>query len=103
MDPRQRLTEITVEILGWALKLGQLIHRVGEIGRRSDIPEEQKQLAKETAERLGKLFANVSKALDEQHQPLAVNEQLIASYDRLTEEMAKANELLERIERNGAR
>ena len=65
MDARQRLVEITSEIIGWVLKMTQLIHRVGEIGRRSDIPEEHKQLAKETAENLTNLFTKVSKMINE--------------------------------------
>jgi len=73
------------------------LNRVGEIGRRPDVPEAEKQRLKDIAERIGDLFSRVTELSESQPTAKELIEQLIASHDRLREELAKANALLDHI------
>lgn len=68
--------------------------KVGELQSRTDVSEADKNRLNEIGEHLQKLLALVIEANDQQPGPSEVIEHFIASYDRMSEELNNANQLL---------
>lgn len=83
--------------MGWGLKFANLLKRVGEVNKMTDISDFDKKAIVDAAERVGKLFAEVAKANEQQSAPSEIIDHLIASYDRLCEETDKLNQNIDRL------
>jgi methyl-accepting chemotaxis protein len=94
---QKRLLEIGSNLMGWGIEFFKLLQRAGEINKMTDLPAIDRTTIVEAAERLGKLFAEVSKANELQSAPTEIIDHLIASYDRLCEETAQLNEKIDRL------
>jgi hypothetical protein len=66
MNELKRRFDIASQVLDWGIKLANFIHIVGEIGRRDDVSEADKQSLKETAEKLRKLLRTVADMAQQQ-------------------------------------
>src|SRR6516225_6315004 len=94
---QKKLLEITSDIFDWVSRWTTFMNKVAEVSRRSDICELNKRQLEDTAKRLAYLFAKVVDLADTQPAATELINQLIASYDRMTEELAQAYRLLEQI------
>ena len=77
--------------------MADFIHTVAEVGRRADVSDDDKQQLKQAAERLGNLFHIVADMAHEHTEAAPLLEQMTASLERLNEELARGNALLEKI------
>jgi hypothetical protein len=68
-----------------------------EVEQMPDIPESTKHELRDSANAIGELFKKVGDLTDLQPTADDLIEQLIASHDRLREELAAANQKLDRI------
>lgn len=96
-EQQKHLLQIADDVLQWNLEMLAFFHRVSEVEAMAEISEDDKQELRETAGKIGKLFSEVANLSASQPTPHELIEQLIASHDRLREELASANEKLDGI------
>jgi len=97
MDELTRRFQIAAQIAEWGNRMAKFIHAVGEVGRRADVSDDDKQELKEAAENLGKLFRIVADMVHKDPKAAELFEQMTASLERLNEELIRGNSLLEKI------
>jgi hypothetical protein len=96
-DQERRLTQITLDLFDWPVRLVTFLNKVGEIENRSHVSDSDKQRLKDIGRALSDLFSKVADLAEQQPTTEDLIQQLIASYDRMNEELAEATRLLDRI------
>lgn len=96
-EQQKRLVEIVNDVLQWNLEMLDFWKRVGAVEKMADISEVEKQELRKTAIEVGELFTKVTELSDSQPSAQELIDQLIASHDRLCEQLAEANSRLDCI------
>ncbi|HEY6418021.1 MAG TPA: hypothetical protein VIX59_03375 [Candidatus Binataceae bacterium] len=96
-EQQTRLLQIASDVLQWNLDMLAYFRQVGEVENMPDISDADKEQLRETAIKLGELFTKVGELSDSQPTANDLIEQLIASHDRMREELTKANQKLAAI------
>lgn len=88
---RRRLS-IARELMTWAEALPRLLARIDKVLKLPDITKAQTADIESIAELVGTVFLGIREAVDSDDY-----DRMIASVDRLREEIARANEILDRL------
>ena len=86
-----------MDIVEWPKRWMYFMTKIGEVNKRSDISNDDKENLQEVGKWLGELFNKVIELYESQPTVEDSIQQLIASYDRMNEELAIANAQLDRI------
>jgi len=86
-----------LDIVEWPKRWMYFMTKIGEVNKRSDISNDDKENLQEVGKWLGELFNKVIELYESQPTVEDSIQQLIASYDRMNEELAIANAQLDRI------
>ena len=96
-EQQKRLTEIAIDVFQWLGERVSMFRRVGEVEAMDDVSDADKRELREAATKSGELFKQVADLSDSQPTTNDLIEQLIASHDRLREELATVNQKLDGI------
>jgi hypothetical protein len=96
-EQQTRLLQIASDLLQWSLEMIGLFPRVGEVEKMADVSDADKQKLRKAVEKIVDLFSKVAELSDSQPTANELIEQLIASHDRLREELVKVNQMFDGI------
>jgi hypothetical protein len=94
-DDRARWLAIVTDVDRWAQEMIEFTRQVGEVQHMPDVSDADKENLKAAVAKIGILFIQVSQMTAS--RPPELLERLIASHDRMREELANANRLLAKI------
>ncbi len=97
MDETSRRLQIASDLFGWVAGIPRLLVRIGEVSEMPSLTEAQKLDLDMMAKRITDLYARVSDMADAEEDDKVLYEKLIASTDRLREEIAIANVILDKL------
>jgi hypothetical protein len=95
-DDERHRAEISKRLVEYAGEIPSLIERLSEVSELPNLTESQVITIESAIERIGSLNVAIRRALKAEDAPL-LYEQLIANTDRLREEIATANMILDRL------
>jgi hypothetical protein len=98
MNPKQkRLLMSAIDVMKWVGEMTALMRRIGDLDDHPNIASADKLEAIEIGKRIATLFKKSQELADAQPTADDLIEQVIASHDRLREEVEKANAFLDRL------
>lgn len=96
-EQQKRLLQIADDVLQWNLEWLDFLRRISEVEAMGDISEADKKEILAASQRIANQFEKVVELSDPQPTAHDLIEQLIASHDRLREELSSANKKLDGI------